>query len=397
MTMLAQWLYRLDQGLISAAGFGHESEGDDTVMVTSISRDLARATLAVLFIAGMIVASFWVLRPFLPAVVWATMIVVATWPLMLRVQSALWGRRGLAVAVMTMVLLLGLIVPLALALTTIVAHSQEIASGAQWLATWSVPPPPDWVERLPLVGSRLIARWKEVSAIDAGDFSARLAPYTRQIIGWILGTVGTIGMVLVQFLLVVLIAAFLFATGEATADGVRRFARRMAGARGEHSARLAAQAIRSVALGIIVTALVQACLAGIGLAVCGVPFAAALTALVFALCIAQIGPLLVMIPAVVWTYWSGSAGWGSALLVWTLFVVTIDNVVRPVLIKKGADLPLWLVFSGVVGGLLAFGIVGLFVGPVVLAVSYSLLADWVNTAESATASHDSGRRRVPVA
>src|SRR5437867_2578589 len=172
-------------------------------MATSISRDLARATLAVLFIAGMIVASFWVLRPFLPAAIWATMIVVATWPLMLRVQSTLWGRRGLAVAVMTVVLLLGLIVPLALALTTIVAHSQEIASGAQWLATWSVPPPPDWVERLPLVGSRLAARWKEVSAIDAGDFSARLAPYTRQIIGWILGTVGTIGMVLVQFLLVV--------------------------------------------------------------------------------------------------------------------------------------------------------------------------------------------------
>jgi len=367
------------------------------VMVTSISRDLARATLAVLFIAGMIVASFWVLRPFLPAMVWATMIVVATWPLMLRAQSALWGRRGLAVALMTVVLLLGLIVPLALTLTTIVAHSQDIASGVQRLATWSVPPPPDWVERLPLVGSRLAVRWKEVSAIDAEDFSARLAPYTRQIIGWILGTVGTIGMVLVQFLLVVLIAAFLYATGEATADGVRRFARRLAGPRGEHSARLAAQAIRSVALGIIVTALVQACMAGIGLAVCGVPFAAALTALVFALCIAQIGPLLVMIPAVVWTYWSGSAGWGSALLVWTLFVVTIDNVVRPVLIKKGADLPLWLVFSGVVGGLLAFGIVGLFVGPVVLAVSYSLLADWVNTAESATASHDSGRRRVPVA
>ena len=367
------------------------------MMATSISRDLARATLAVLFIAGMIVASFWVLRPFLPAAIWATMIVVATWPLMLRVQSTLWDRRGLAVAVMTVVLLLGLIVPLALALTTIVAHSQDIASGVQWLATWSVPPLPDWVERLPLVGSRLAARWKEAAAIQPGEFSARLAPYTRQIIGWILGTAGTIGMVLVQFLLVVLIAAFLYATGETTADDVRRFARRLAGARGEHSARLAAQAIRSVALGIIVTALVQACLAGIGLAVCGVPFAAVLTALVFAFCIAQIGPLPVMIGAIVWTYWSGSAGWGSALLIWTLFVTTIDNVIRPVLIKKGADLPLWLVFSGVVGGLLAFGVVGLFVGPVVLAVSYSLLADWVNTAEPATASYDSGRRQVPVA
>src|SRR5262245_12379743 len=362
-----------------------------------ISRDLARATLAILFIVGMIVASFWILRPFLPAVIWATMIVIATWPLMLRVQSALWDRRGLAVAVMTVVLLLGLIVPLALALTTIVAHSEDIASGVQRLATWSAPAPPDWLERLPLVGQRLATRWKEVAAIRPGEFSERLAPYSRQIIGWILGTVGTMGLLLVQFLLVVLISALLYATGETVADGVRRFARRLAGARGEHSARLAAQAIRSVALGIIVTALVQACLAGIGFAVCGVPFAAALTALVFALCIAQIGPLLPMIGAVTWAYWSGSTGWATALLVWTIFVTAIDNVIRPLLIKKGADLPLWLVFSGVVGGLLAFGIVGLFVGPVVLAVSYSLLADWVNTAEPATASHDSGRRQVPVA
>src|SRR5262249_56137531 len=117
----------------------------------------------------------------------------------------------------------------------------------------------------------------------------------------------------------------------------------------------------------------------------GVRCAAAVSALVFALCIAQIGPLLPMIGAVAWAYWSGSTGWATALLVWTIFVTAIDNVIRPLLIKKGADLPLWLVFSGVVGGLLAFGIVGLFVGPVVLAVSYSLLADWVNTAEPAPA------------
>src|SRR2546428_910262 len=182
-------------------------------MATSISRDLARATLAVLFIAGMIVASVWVLRPFLPAAIWATMIVVATWPLMLRVQSTLWDRRGLAVAVMTVVLLLGLIVPLALALTTIVAHSQDIASGVQWLATWSVPPLPDWVERLPLVGSRLAARWKEAAAIQPGEFSARLAPYTRQIIGWILGTAGTIRMGLGPFFLGVLIPALPYPPG----------------------------------------------------------------------------------------------------------------------------------------------------------------------------------------
>jgi predicted PurR-regulated permease PerM len=361
-----------------------------------VSRDLTRTTLGVLFIGGMIVASFWVLRPFLPAVIWATMIVVATWPLMLRVQSALWGRRGLAVAVMSIVLLLGLLVPLTLALTTIVAHSHQIASAVQWLVAWSVPSPPYWLDGLPLLGPRLVERWKEVAAIPPGELAERLAPYTRFVIAWFVGTAGTIGMVLVQFLLVVLVAAILYASGERVADGVCRFARRLAGAQGEHSARLAARAIRGVALGIIVTALVQACLAGIGLLVAGVPFAAVLTALVFALCIAQLGPLPVLVGAVAWTYWSGSTGWAAALLLWTLLVVSIDNVLRPVLIRKGADLPLWLVFSGVVGGLLAFGIVGLFVGPVVLAVSYSLLADWVYRAEPSTASYDSSPREVPV-
>lgn len=348
------------------------------------SRDPARTTLAVIFIAGLIVVSFRVLQPFLLAAVWAAMIVIATWPLMLRVQSMLGGRRRLAVAVMTAVLLLGLILPLALALVTIVAHIGDIAGWSRALAAWSVPPPPDWLVRLPLAGPRLAAKWQEAAAVGPEEWTARMVPYTRQVLGWFVGAVGSIGMLLVQFLLVVLFAAILYASGETAAAATRRFARRVAGRHGERSARLAAQAIRGVALGIVVTALVQACLAGIGLAVVGVPFAALLTALVFVLCIGQIGPFPVLLAAVVWAYWSGHGGWAIALLVWAIFIVSIDNVLRPMLIRKGADMPLLLVFFGVVGGLLAFGIIGIFVGPVVLAVGYSLLVDWVNTAEATT-------------
>ena len=126
----------------------------------------------------------------------------------------------------------------------------------------------------------------------------------------------------------------------------------------------------------------QAVLAAAGLFVVGVPFPGMLTALVFLLCVAQIGAGPVMFLAVFWTYWSGASGWGTALLVWSLFVLSIDNVVRPILIRKGADLPLLLVFVSVAGGLLAFGVVGIVVGPAVLAVAYSLLADWINTRES---------------
>ena len=161
------------------------------------------------------------------------------------------------------------------------------------------------------------------------------------------------------------------------AKGVRRFARRLAGDRGENSVILAGQAIRAVALGVVVTAIIQTAAAGLGLFVAGIPYAGLLTAVIFILCIAQLGPILVLAPAVAWLYWTGDATWGTVLLIWTVLVGALDNVLRPILIRRGADLPLLLIFAGVIGGLVGFGIIGLFVGPVVLAVTYRLLESWV--------------------
>jgi predicted PurR-regulated permease PerM len=136
-----------------------------------------------------------------------------------------------------------------------------------------------------------------------------------------------------------------------------------------------------VALGVGVTALVQAVLGGIGLAVAGVPFAGLLTAAMFVLCIAQVGALPVLVPATIWVFWQGETGWGIFLVVWSTVVGTLDNFLRPVLIRLGADLPLLLIFAGVIGGLVAFGLVGIFVGPVLLAVSYTLLDSWIADGE----------------
>jgi predicted PurR-regulated permease PerM len=132
-----------------------------------------------------------------------------------------------------------------------------------------------------------------------------------------------------------------------------------------------------VALGVGVTAVVQTLLGAIGLVVAGVPFASVLSAVMLMLCIAQLGPALVLFPAVAWMYWMGQNGWATFLLVWSIFVSTLDNVLRPMLIKKGADLPLLLIFAGVIGGLIGFGLIGIFVGPVVLAVTYTLLESWI--------------------
>jgi predicted PurR-regulated permease PerM len=140
---------------------------------------------------------------------------------------------------------------------------------------------------------------------------------------------------------------------------------------------LAAQAIRGVALGVVLTALVHAALGGIGLVVVGVPFAILLTAVMFISAVVQVGVIPIMLCAVVWLYWTGQATSGTVLLVWSIVIAPVDNILRPILIKQGADLPLLLIFAGVIGGLISFGIVGLFVGPVVLAVSYTLFTAWV--------------------
>jgi predicted PurR-regulated permease PerM len=147
---------------------------------------------------------------------------------------------------------------------------------------------------------------------------------------------------------------------------------------------LSAGAIRAVALGIVVTALVQSAVGGIGLAVTGVPHALLLACIMVVLGIAQIGPWPVLFGAVVWLYVEGQTFWGTVMLVWALLTTSLDNVLRPILIKRGADLPLVLILAGVLGGLVAFGLVGLFVGPVILAVTYTLLIAWVTDGRSAT-------------
>ncbi len=339
-------------------------------------RDLTRTVLAVLLMAILIGASFWILRPFLLAIIWAAMIVVATWPMMLKLQQALRSR-ALAVTIMSGAMVLVFVVPLVLAIQTLVDNTDTIAAWVRTLASAAIPPPPEWLSRIPLVGAKIAEGWTSIAAMGKEGLVARLAPHAATAVQWLAGALGGVGILAFQFLLTVIIAVVLYTQGEAARSGLIRFGRRLAGDRGEGVVVLAGQAIRAVALGVVVTALAQTVLAGLGLAVAGVPFAGLLTGAILLLCIAQIGPILVLAPAVIWLFWNDQTAWGTALLVWTVGVGTMDNILRPFLIRKGADLPMLLIFAGVIGGLIAFGIVGLFVGPVVLAVTYTLLKEWM--------------------
>ena len=346
--------------------------------------DLTRNTLAVLFMGLLIGAALWVLRPFLGPGIWATMVVVATWPLMRRVQGWLGGRRALAVAAMTLALLLLFVVPLLLAIGTIFVNVDVIADGIRSLAGWRPPDaPPAWASALPVVGGLIDNAWAQAAALGLRDLLPKLTPYAGNVTRWVLAEVGSIGFLVLQFLITVVIAAVMFTMGEEFADFARRFARRLGGERGADALQLAGDAIRGVALGVGVTAIVQSVLGGMALAVAGVPVAGLLTALMFMLCIAQIGPVLVLLPAAGWLLYGGDTGWGVFLLVCTAVVGTLDNFLRPALIRMGADLSLLLIFAGVIGGLIAFGLVGLFVGPVVLAVGLKLLEAWMADGETA--------------
>lgn len=341
-------------------------------------RDITRTVLAVLFIVALIGSSIWILRPFLGAIVWATTIVVATWPLMISIQTWLWNKRGLAVTVMTILLLCVLVVPLTLAIGTIVSNADEIAAWAKSLAPLKTPSSPRWVANLPLVGAKIVELWQRVAAVGLQEATAKAAPYIGAVLIWFAAQLGNIGVLLVEFLLTVLLAAAMYANGERATERLVRFGRRLAGQGGEDAVFLAGQTIRGVALGVVVTALAQAVFGGLGLVIAGVPFAGVLTATMLLLSIAQIGVVPVLACAVAWLYWSGESTWGTFLLVWTIIAGTMDNFLRPILIKRGADLPLLLVFAGVIGGLIAFGLIGIFVGPVILAVANALLRAWID-------------------
>lgn len=350
-------------------------------MTTHRSTELTRSTLAVLCICLLISTCLWILRPFLFSLTWAVMIVIATWPLMFKIEQLCWHKRWIAVLIMSLALLLLLVLPLSFAILTIVDSTGELVGLLEKLKTVTIGEPPAWFNDIPFYGDKLNQRWQQLAVISPQELSEKLAPYAKTVATWFIAQVGNIGLLVVQFVLMIVLSAVLYAKGEDAANLVCNFARRLAGDRGLEAALLSGAAIRSVAIGIVGTAIIQSSLGGLGLVVAGVPAATLLIAIMMLLCIAQIGPGLVLFPAVVWLYWSGETTWATILLIWSLFVAVSDNFLRPFLIKMGADLPILLIIAGVIGGLVAFGIIGLFIGPVMLAVTYTLLLAWIEGAE----------------
>jgi predicted PurR-regulated permease PerM len=344
--------------------------------------DLARVVMGVATLLLLVCGSLYILRPFLLALIWAITIVVATWPALIAVQHRLRDRRGPAVAVMLLALLVVIVLPMYGAVSTLTAHADDIMAVVKGLPTYSLPPPPHWIADIPLVGPRIAREWQTLTDAGPGGILASLQPYASSVARWLVLRVSAVGVLMLHLLLTLLICGILYAKGEAAALTVTRLARSMAPESGAAMVRLVGLSIRAVALGVVVTALVQSALGGLGLWIAGVPLPGVLTAIVFVFCLAQIGPLLPLLASVGWLFAQDARVTAILLLAWSLGVASLENVLRPILIRRTVSLPMSLILAGVIGGLIAFGMVGLFVGPVILAVTFALMQAWIDTREA---------------
>jgi predicted PurR-regulated permease PerM len=315
-----------------------------------------------------------VLYPFANAILLAIPLCVSTWPVFVRLQRRLGDRRAAAI-VMTLAVAALLVVPLialGMNLADDVAKLNETVRSAM---DRGMPPPP-WLGRLPLIGAEAERLWLQVSQ-EGAALRPTLAPYLEPIQEWALrqGTYLLGGTV--QVALSVVLLFFLYRDGAYAEKRLEAAMARLAGWRALHVLHTAGATIRSVVNGVIGTALIQAILLGLSFWIAGVPGAVALAALAIVLTLLPLGLVVLWLPASLWLMSQGETGWGVFLMIWNgLFVGTLDNVLRPYLIKRGAKLPTVLIFLGVLGGVITFGIVGIFLGPVLLAVAYTLFQDW---------------------
>ncbi|WP_426111995.1 AI-2E family transporter [Massilia sp. PWRC2] len=336
----------------------------------------------------LIVGCTLVLRPFISAILFAGVVVVSSWPLHQRLLARLRGRRNLAALTMTLCLTLLVIVPLSLVAWNMADDVKRVIDLLRAAIDGANLRSPRWLAGLPLVGpmldgylNNLLGNREELTLL-----ARRLIEPTRYLVtsGGLL-----LGGGVVQLTMATFVSFFLYRDGAGAMRVIGVGAARMFG---EHAARVSitiSLTVRGVMLGLIGTALAQAIVAAIGFAIAGVPAVPLLAVLTFVLSLVPVGPPLVWGGAALWLFVHDQSGWGIFMLVWGVLLISgVDNVVRPMLISRGTTLPFLLTFLGVLGGVVAFGFVGLFIGPTLLAIAYSLINEWTGSNAEIAAESD---------
>lgn len=327
--------------------------------------------------------TFVLTQPFLTIIIWSIVFSVALYPLFASLSSLLRGRRKLAAAIITLVTLVIIFGP-ATWLGLSLAENVRLLIERFGDGSLTIPPPPDAVKSWPLIGQRAHEMW-QLASTNLKLLLADAAPYFKPLGGRLLGVAGSFGINLVKFVIAAIVAGFLFIPGRNLAISGAHILDRITSRHGKEFVEIAGATIRNVSRGVIGVALVQSLLAGIGLLFFGVPGAGLISFLVLAFGIIQIGPSVVLIPAIIWFWFARDA---TTALLFTLYMVPVnllDNILRPLVMAHGLNTPMMVIFIGVIGGTIAHGLIGLFIGPVVLAIAWQLLAHWIRQEPSTSA------------
>lgn len=338
----------------------------------------AERILMGLLLGGIALGCFVVLAPFLSAIVWASILTFTTWPAYALLRAKLRLGPGMAAGLMVAITTVVVVVPLALAAP---GSAEEVQQMERWLTgvlSSGLPAAPGWIDDIPLIGPNVTELWNRW-ALDLSAMVAFFRPYFGIGVQFGLGLLLGLANGVLQFVLALFVAFFLYISGETIAGRLVVIIRRIAGERADPLIAVTGETVRGVVYGILGTAVIQGMLTSFGLWVSGVPSAVLLGVIAGAMSVLPIGAPVVWIPAALWLLASGETGWGLFLFAWGAVVIgSADNIIRPYFIARGAKLPFLLTTLGVLGGALAFGLLGVFLGPVLLAVAYTLVLEWSN-------------------
>ncbi|WP_120996327.1 AI-2E family transporter [Stutzerimonas urumqiensis] len=333
--------------------------------------------LVQILLLALLGASLWVLAPFASALFWAAVLSFASWPLMRWLTCAFKGNETLAAGVLTCGWMVLVAIPLVWLGLNVADHVRSATVFLRGVQVEGLPPAPVWLNELPLVGPRLVNAWETLDE-QGTAFFASIRPYLGEVGNWLLVRSARIGGGMLELALSLVLVFFFYRDGPRLAAFVHSLLHRLIDERADHYLALVAATVQRVVNGVIGTAAAQGVLALIGFSIAGVPGALILGLLTFVLSLIPMGPPLVWVPATAWLVWQGDFGYAIFMGIWGVFVISgVDNVLKPYLISRGGNLPLVVVLLGVFGGIFAFGFMGLFLGPTLLAVAYSLLGDWV--------------------
>lgn len=347
---------------------------------TNDSVFLNRSLEATIRIGLLLIISIWcfkIIEPFISTIMWGAIIAIAAYPLYLRLRIALGERNNLTAVLFTLTFLIILIAPSALLTETLIEGLKMLAEKIKE-GSLSIPAPPENLNKIILIGEPLTKFWLLASENFANALQ-ELTPTLKIIGSWLLSAATSAGMAILHFVIAIIIAGFLLANSSGSNRALRAITHRLTHEKGGEFADLLENTVRSVANGILGIAFLQSILAGLAFILAGIPLAGLWALLCLILAIAQIGVAPIVVPIIIYLFYTAQTTTAVALLIFYILLALIDHILKPMLLGRGVKTPMAIIFMGAIGGLLSYGVIGLFIGAVILALGYELFLLWLNT------------------